>query len=71
MPFEKALKDSILSYCIHDLPDDAWYKSAFSFIKDEKLKNRLIAEFKNARFIYKVFEGVFGKIEIEQKGSRM
>ncbi len=71
MPFEKALKDSILSYCTHDLPDDDWYKSAFSFIKDEKLKNRLIAEFKNVRFIYKVFEGLSAKDELLLAEVRM
>lgn len=71
MSFEKTLKDSILSYCTHDLPDDAWYKSAFAFIKDEKLKNRLIAEFKNARFIYKVFEGLSVKDELLLAEVRM
>ena len=58
MPFEKETKDSIMSYCLRDLPNDDWYNNAFCFIKDSVLKARLISEFKNARFIYKFFEGM-------------
>lgn len=64
MPFEKAIKDSIMSYCLRDLPNDSWYDSAFDFIKDSALKARLISEFKNARFVYKIFEGLAAKDEL-------
>lgn len=64
MPFEKDIKNSILLYCQRDLPEDGWYDNAFNFIKDSTLKKRLISEFKNARFIYKVFEGLTAKDEL-------
>ena len=64
MPFEKEIKDSIMSYCLRDLPNDSWYDSAFDFIKDSALKARLISEFKNARFVYKIFEGLAAKDEL-------
>lgn len=58
MPFEKEIRDTILAYCMRDLPNDIWYENAFDFVKDSSLKARLISEFKNARFIYKMFEGL-------------
>ena len=64
MPFEKELKDCIMNYCTRDLPKDEWYKNAFNFIKDNTLRNRLISEFKNARFVYKFFEGISAKDEL-------
>ena len=64
MPFEKEIKDSIMSYCLRDLPHDNWYDSTFDFIKDNTLKARLISEFKNARFVYKIFEGLAAKDEL-------
>lgn len=64
MPFEKEFKDSIINYCTRDLPKDEWYENAFNFIKDDTLRNRLISEFKNARFVYKFFEGISAKDEL-------
>lgn len=64
MPFEKEIKDSIMTYCQRDLPDDSWYEKAFDFIKDSTLKARLISEFKNARFVYKIFEGLAAEDEL-------
>lgn len=64
MPFEKEIKDSIISYCLRDLPKNEWYNNAFDFVKDNTLKNRLIAEFKNARFVYKIFEGMAAEDEL-------
>lgn len=64
MPFEKELKDSIISYCSRDLPKDEWYENAFDFVKDNTLRNRLISEFKNARFVYKFFEGISAEDEL-------
>lgn len=64
MPFEKEIKDSIMSYCLRDLPNDSWYDNAFDFIKDVTLRARLISEFKNARFVYKIFEGLAAKDEL-------
>ena len=64
MPFEKEIKDNILAYCMRDLPNDSWYETAFDFVKDGLLKARLISEFKNARFIYKMFEGLAAEDEL-------
>lgn len=64
MPFEKELKDSIIAYCSRDLPKDEWYENAFDFVKDNTLRNRLISEFKNARFVYKFFEGISAEDEL-------
>ncbi len=71
MPFEKELKDSIMSYCFRDLPKDDWYNNAFDFVKDATLKNRLISEFKNARFIYKFFEGMSAEDELQLAEVKM
>lgn len=71
MPFEKKIKDSIMEYCLRDLPDDDWYSNAFSFVKDNILKERLISEFKNARFIYKVFEGISAENELKLAEVKM
>lgn len=71
MPFEKEIKDSIMSYCLRDLPSENWYDSAFDFVKDRVLKARLISEFKNARFIYKFFEGMAAEDELLLAEVRM
>ena len=64
MPFDEEMKKSIMNYCLRDVPNDSWYKNSFDFIKDQKLKMRLISEFKNARFIYKIFEGLSAEDEL-------
>ncbi|MCM1233783.1 MAG: hypothetical protein NC489_27035 [Ruminococcus flavefaciens] len=59
MPFSVELKEKIEEYIISDLPDENWYKIHFyPFIKKEDLRNRLMVEYKNARYIYKFFEGM-------------
>lgn len=64
VPLEKEIRDAILTYCMRDLPDETWYENAFDFVKDSALKERLISEFKNARLIYKMFEGLAAKDEL-------
>ena len=64
MPFEEEIRDNILAYCTRDLPNDRWYENAFDFVKDSSLNARLISEFKNARFIYKMFEGLAAEDEL-------
>ena len=64
MPFEKEIRDTILAYCMRDLPNDIWYENSFDFVKDRSLKARLISEFKNARFMYKMFEGLAAEDEL-------
>ena len=64
MPLDRDIKDIVLAYCMRDLPNDSWYENAFDFVKDDLLKSRLISEFKNARLVYKVFEGIAAKDEL-------
>lgn len=71
MPFDNTVKSTILAYCTRDLPNDNWYEQAFSFIKDSELKSRLISEFKNARFVYKIFEGLSAEGELLLAEVRM
>lgn len=71
MPFDDAVKNSIITYCTRDLPDDRWYEDSFDFVKNPALKARLISEFKNARFIYKVFEGLAATDELLLAEVRM
>ena len=58
MPFEKSIIEYITNYIEGHLPKDEWYDEYFSFINDIDLANRLKIEFQNARFIYKLFEGM-------------
>lgn len=58
MAFSKELKKEIENYCNNHLAINFWYENEFSFIKDESLKNRVIAEFKAIRFAYKLYEGI-------------
>ena len=71
MPFDEGMKNSIITYCTRDLPNDKWYEDSFDFVKDSALKARLICEFKNARFIYKVFEGLAASDELLLAEVRM
>lgn len=71
MPFEKEIQDSIMAYCQRDLPDDSWYEKAFDFVKDGSLRDRLISEFKNARFVYKIFEGLAAKDALQLAEVKM
>ena len=64
MPFEKDIQKYINRYCDSHLPDDGWIEKEFDFIKDSELKKRIIIEYKNARYIYKVFEGLNVKNEL-------
>ncbi len=50
---------------MRDLPLESWYeKNFFPFVKNETLRNRLLVEFKNARIIYKIFEGLQAQNEL-------
>jgi hypothetical protein len=59
MPFELKLQDEIKKYAYGHLPNEDWYdKNFYPFISNQKLRSRLITEFKNGRVIYKIFEGI-------------
>lgn len=58
MPFTKICKDYINDYVHRDMPSDEIMEEHFNYIKDLKLKDRLFAEFKSVRYMYKLFEGL-------------
>lgn len=58
MPFLGKEKEYVINYCTNHLPNDEWFNETFSFIDDNALKERLVIEFKNVRFMYKLFEGI-------------
>ena len=65
MPFIKELSKEINNYINNDLPNEDWYNIKFyPFIKNRTLRERLIVEFKNARKIYKIFEGLQAKKDL-------
>ena len=64
MAFTEEIKKAIDEYCCRDLNNDEWYEKQFDFIKDATLKNRIVCEFKNVRYIYKIFEGLSAKDEL-------
>ncbi|MCR4898894.1 MAG: hypothetical protein K5892_06680 [Acholeplasmatales bacterium] len=58
MAFKNELIDEINTYCMNDLPTDKFYNNLFLFIKNDKIRDRIILEFKNTRYFYKIFEGL-------------
>ena len=58
MPFRKEIQEYIQDYCMKHLPDENWINNEFEFIKDEALRKRIEIEYKNARYLYKIFEGL-------------
>ncbi len=56
MPFRKDIQKYIYKYCANHLPDEDWLENEFNFIKKEELRNRIKTEYKNARYVYKIFE---------------
>ncbi|MDB5055736.1 MAG: hypothetical protein JWM44_3786 [Bacilli bacterium] len=65
MPFSIKLSDEVKNYIYGHLPEKQWYdEKYYPFIKDTKLRDRLIIEFKNGRIIYKLFEGLQASDEL-------
>lgn len=58
MPFRKDIQKYIYKYCANHLLDEDWLENEFNFIKKEELRNRIKTEYKNARYVYKIFEGL-------------
>lgn len=58
MAFDSKMIDEINNYCEKDLPKDSFYDKLFSFIKDSNIRDKIILEYKNTRFFYKIFEGL-------------
>lgn len=58
MPFKKETIREISSYVAAHLPEGEFYKNYFWFISDLPLRTRLEDEYKAARYIYKLLEGM-------------
>lgn len=58
MPLSLDVKNAVYSYCKNHLADELWYEDQFDFIQDEKLRKRIIEEFRGIRFAYKLYEGI-------------
>ena len=58
MALPENIQTAIYEYCNNHLADEPWYQTEFEFIQDEKLRNRIIQEFKGIRFAYKLYEGI-------------
>jgi len=58
MAFEEHIKQAVASYVEAHLPPDDFYDGYFWFISDAALKSRLEDEYKTARYIYKLLEGL-------------
>jgi len=63
MPFDIEIQKTIYEYCDSHIADENWFSEEFKFIKDEKLRERLVKEFKSIRFAYKLYEGIGAKDE--------
>lgn len=58
MAFEPKIKREVASYVEAHLPKDDFYQNYFWFISDTALRSRLEDEYKAARYIYKLLEGL-------------
>mgnify|MGYP003295681754 CR=1 FL=1 len=58
MPLDADVKKAIYDYCNNHLADESWYEEEFEFIQDDKLRKRLVEEFRGIRFAYKLYEGI-------------
>lgn len=61
MPFSEPIRLAVVEYVENHLPEDAFYERYFWFISDPSLRERLEQEFRSARYIYKLLEGVQAK----------
>lgn len=61
MAFNESVRQAVEQYVEKHLPDEQFYQLYFWFISDESLKIRLEEEFRSARHIYKILEGMQAK----------
>ena len=58
MAFTEPIRKAVVEYVERDLPSDEFYERYFWFISDADLRERLEEEFRSARYIYKLLEGL-------------
>lgn len=61
MAFTEPIRKAVVEYVERDLPSDEFYGRYFWFISDASLRERLEDEFRSARYIYKLLEGLTAK----------
>ena len=61
MPFPESIKTAINDYVEKYTGDSKFYSEYFWFISDADLRTRLEEEFKSARYVYKLLEGLQAK----------
>jgi hypothetical protein len=61
MAFKEPIRRAVVEYVERDLPSDEFYERYFWFISDANLRERLEEEFRSARYIYKLLEGLTAK----------
>lgn len=61
MAFTEPIRKAVVEYVERDLPSDEFYERYFWFISDASLRERLEEEFRSARYIYKLLEGLTAK----------
>lgn len=58
MAFTEPIRKAVVEYVERDLPSNEFYERYFWFISDAPLRERLEEEFRSARYIYKLLEGL-------------
>lgn len=58
MAFKEKIKKEVAAYVEAHLPGKEFYQNFFWFISDASLRTRLEDEFKSARYVYKLLEGL-------------
>ena len=58
MPFPESIKTAINDYVEKHTGNSKFYSEYFWFISDADLRTRLEEEFKSARYVYKLLEGL-------------
>jgi hypothetical protein len=61
MAFAEPVRKAVEEYVENHLPDDKFYQEYFWFISDSNLRGRVEEEFRSARYIYKMLEGMQAK----------
>ncbi len=56
--FTEQVRQAVEEYVENHLPGDQFYREYFWFISDGSLRERLEEEFRSARYIYKILEGM-------------
>ena len=61
MAFSEPVRQAVVNYVENHLPDDQFYEQYFWFVSDGNLRGRLEEEFRSARYMYKLLEGLQAK----------